>query len=182
MRIQEFLKKEKSPELLNEINTTIAMIWQEFAKAHNWPTSRYRTIPYQVSRAVAKEYQNLLKQLEHPEEVSFQAQIETIAQNWNWKRSPAPLQILTSQKTWKGLTIQAQLEEETKEEGSSEAYLSVLSWTKNQIRINSKKDPETTERLIRELAQATLRLEELNSQQKKEWDNLLPKLITTHGK
>lgn len=173
---------------MEPVTQAIENTWGEYQKKFRWPLRKIK-IPKNIINATAKGQQNVEGITEDiPKGFSLQENIRKIASQWDWKRSPAPLQLLQSQRYWEGILNNLKIQIQETEETKKEALESVIKWTKNQIS-SRKQEWESLEgetgrivlrRILKETQQAAHalgKLEDLTSHQKMEWEKTLLEII-----
>lgn len=182
MEIREFSSKTRD---LETIRLTIKKAWDELCFKNHWPTGRIK-IPQDAIFASIRGQEKIEKEMGENPQWSLLINIRQIAENWNWRRNPAPLQLLQSAKLWEGILQNLLVQKQEAAAGSSENLLSAIAWAKTHIqsrnadweRLGNKGDIK--EKLLREIpktAHALKRLEELTPEQKQAWLEEIERII-----
>lgn len=184
MRIQEFIKQ---PISLESTEQTIQKVWLDFKKKNRWPNTPLR-ISREILIATTREQEKTerISQDEIPG-YSLEDNIRKIGTQWNWKKSPAPLQLLQGKKLWEGIRNNLQIGVEEQKESTKETLDAALRWGKNQIDSRRSEWQNITgptgilirQRILKEIkeaAEALGKLEDLSNSQKLEWNSQLKAL------
>lgn len=181
MKIEDFINRSVN---LEPVERAIQKTWEDLQRKNHWPLRKLR-IARDVINATARGQQTIEDVTgDVPHGYSLEENISKIATQWDWKRSPAPLQLLQSQRYWQGILNNLKIQLQEGEETRKEALASSIRWAKNQIS-SRKQEWESLEgetgrivlrRILKETRQAAHalgKLEDLTSNQKLEWEKAL---------
>lgn len=185
MRIDQFIDRSVQLEPLEK---AIQKVWKEFKQKHKWALTPLK-IPRNVMTNTIKG-QSAVEEISDDEIANYglEDNIRKIASQWNWEKSPAPLQLLQSQKYWNTIRDNLLIAITEKEESNQESLKSAINWTKIQLRARQKEWNQIVgpagelirariEKETKEAAHALGKLEDLSPNQKKEWEKNLKEEI-----
>lgn len=176
MKIEDFVRKSPS---LDPIQRAIEAVWMKFQKEYRWPCKAPRLGRNTLTKVIRG--QSLVDEETNGELDGYglKENLEKIASNWNWKRNPAPIQLLEGEKTWKALAAAATIAMQEEESSNEEALESAIRWAKSQVdaRRNEKTPKEKILREVAEAANALGRLQDLSSSQIARWEENLKKFL-----
>jgi hypothetical protein len=124
------------------VASAIAEAWTKYAKEYGWPHRKTTSDVYKDRKAIrtcsrefaqGKQKQEILKG------------ISWILGRWNWSKTPAPLNLLTSKSQWAGYKmVLARLEEEAQAAIQLRSQ-SLLDWVSMEIKNRVQKGMDPTE-------------------------------------
>jgi hypothetical protein len=127
---------QENYEKFVEVAGTISKVWTKLAKEYGWP---HRKSPDDLMRE-GKAIRTTLRYwaLNHTP-VETEEAIEWILRRWNWQKSPAPLNLITSKTQWNSyqLVINRLVEEESAAE--ADKMNSLYQWALLEMQRNIKK-------------------------------------------
>lgn len=174
MKIEDFI--QKSPNL-EPIQHAIEAVWLQFQREYHWVCKAPRLGKNTLTKVI--KGQSLVDEETNGELDGYglKENLIKIASNWNWKRNPAPIQLLEGEKVWKALAAAATISKQEKEASNKEALESAIRWAKSQVeaRQNKTNSKEEIIREITEAAHALGRLEDLSNSQIQIWSENLKK-------
>jgi hypothetical protein len=130
---------ERSADGLEPVISAIRKVWREFSLQHRWP-ARDKPIPRNVAHSVIRGQIRVENEKGPSKGFSLEENIAHIANQWNWARSCAPLQMLQSDRYWRGLADQKRIAAQESEAGLETNLTDALSWLRN---MRKTKDPKT---------------------------------------
>jgi hypothetical protein len=131
---------------LKELCQTLSEVWNSLCSEHGWPHKK----SWQDMLRERKAVRSLARQyaLEHSQE-EVKSALFWILSRWNWQKTPAPLNLLTSKTQWNCYRMVLDREREESEIIVKEKQTTLQEWAKmeinNRIRKGTPPDKATKE-------------------------------------
>lgn len=137
---------QENYEKFTQVAENVSVVWTKLSKEYGWPHRKGLEDLMREGKAIRStiRYGGPLVDKNNEE---TQRAIEWILRRWNWNKSPAPLNLLTSQTQWKSFhMVMARVEEENLT-AINERMSSLFEWSLQEMQRNIKKGmPATSSR------------------------------------
>jgi len=142
---------QENYEKFMEVASDISQVWTKLAREFGWP---HRKSPEDLMRE-GKAIRSTIRYyaLNHNKKETQEA-IEWILRRWNWLKSPAPLNLLTSKTQWNGYQLVMNRVEEENLEAIKEKMETLFEWASLEMERNMKRGltPSASAKNIKDLA------------------------------
>lgn len=155
---------------LRELCKTLSEVWNKLCQEHGWPhrkTWQEMLRERKAIRSLARQYA-----LEHSLEETKIA-LRWILSRWNWHKTPAPLNLLSSKTQWNCYRMVVAREKEESQFLVNQKQSSLEDWAKLEIsnRVRGGKPPHLAAQETLEFAQILGKLGGLATQEKLSFAN-----------